>query len=371
VRIAFIGTKGINIGADTFGGFETVVTELAPRLVASGHFITIYCRRNLYTTQILPREIKGVRLRFLGSIETKSLGTMSNSLLSIFCVIQEKNDLVVLFNLGPGIFVPLLKLFGIKVITHLDGVEWERGKWGRLARKMFRLGALFSVKFADHLIADAKEINRIYLKEYGRDSVVIPYGAEIINDLSPDRIQGFGLRPNDYFLLVTRFVPENNPLFIIQSYLQTKSRKPLVVLGKNYYKSQYETELKQIKDERVRFLGHISDRKLLYEFYRYSYCYIHGHSVGGTNPTMLEALANSCCILALNTPFNKEMLAKDAYGIFFDLDSRDLIEKISFIDTHPDEVKSLQRKTTERIRTYYNWESVTNKYLELFASIVR
>jgi glycosyltransferase involved in cell wall biosynthesis len=294
---------------------------------------------------------------------------MSNSLLSILLAIQDKTDLVVLFNLGPGIFVPLLKLFGIKVITHLDGVEWERGKWGRLARSMFRLGAFCNVKLADYLIADAQEISRIYRAKYGRESVMIPYGAETRNDLSSDRIQEYGLQPNEYYLLATRFVPENNPLFIIHNYLRTNSQKPLVVLGRNYYKSNYETEIMQIKDERIRFVGHIPDRKLLYEFYRYSYCYIHGHSVGGTNPTMLEALANSCCVLALSTPFNMEMLKGGDYGLFFDLDAEDFVEKVDFIDSHPDVADALKSKAIERIQTYYNWESVVSQYQELLASV--
>jgi glycosyltransferase involved in cell wall biosynthesis len=369
MRIAFIGTKGMNVGQDAFGGFETVVTELAPRLVTAGHCVTIYCRKNLYSARALPQEVRGVKLRFVGSIETKSLGTMSNSLLSILLAIQDKSDLVMLFNLGPGIFVPLLKLFGIKVITHLDGIEWERGKWGSLARSMFRLGAFCNVKLANHLIADAQEINRIYRAKYGRDSVVIPYGAEIRNDLSSDRIREYGLQPNGYYLLATRFVPENNPLFIIRNYLRTNSQKPLVVLGSNYYKSRYEAEILQINGDRIRFLGHIPDRKLLYEFYRYSYCYIHGHSVGGTNPTMLEALANSCCVLALRTAFNMEMLKGGEYGFFFNLEAEDFVEKVNFIDSHPDAVDSFKSKAVERILTYYNWESVVNQYRELLVSV--
>lgn len=369
MKIAFIGTKGMNFGNSAFGGFETVVTELAPRLVAAGHSITIYCRKNLYAAKIWPSEIRGVRLKFAGSIETKNLGTMTNSLISILDAIRDRADSVVLFNLGLGIFVPLLKLFGIKVITHLDGIEWERGKWGRLAKSTFQVGAFLNVKLADELIADAEEIQRIYSDRFHRQPIMIPYGAEVRNDHDPKMIQELGLNVYSYYLVVTRFVPENNPLFIIQNYLQSQSQRPLVVLGRNYYKSAYESEIRKINDPRVLFLGHVADRKSLYEFYKYSYCYIHGHSVGGTNPTMLEALANSCCVLALNTPFNKEMLGNGEFGRFFDLDGNDFTKQLNFLDTHPEIVAVLREKAITRITSYYNWESVTESYLKLFDSI--
>jgi glycosyltransferase involved in cell wall biosynthesis len=369
MKIAFIGTKGMNYGIDAFGGFETVATELAPRLVARGHSVTIYCRRNLYKTHDFPEEFKGVRLRFIGSIERKNLGTMTNSLMSILFAIKERFDLVMLFSLGPGVFVPLLKLFGIKVVTQLDGVEWERSKWGALARIMFKVGAFFNVRYADELIADANEIRRIYSDEYRRTPIMIPYGAEIRDDLDSSYIRQNALEPGGYFLLVTRFVPENYPLFVIQSYLQSGIRKPLVVLGFNYYDSKYEDEIKKIKDNRVKFIGHITDRCHLYEFYRFSYCYIHAHSVGGTNPTMLEALANSCCIVALETPFNVEMLDKGKYGLFFELDSIDLVKKIRYIDAHPEVATSLRNKSRERIYSYYNWDFVTNQYVDLLNSL--
>ena len=364
MKIGFIGTKGMNFGEDAFGGFETVVTELGPRLVVAGHEVTIYCRKKLYSTKVFPHAIKGVKLKFLTSIETKNLGTMSNSLLSIFSAIKSGTEIIFLFNISLGIFIPLFKLFNIKVVTNLDGVEWKRGKWGTLAKLIFRIGAFLNVKLADILISDCHEIKKIYVQKFKRDSLVIPYGAGIRNDLDVKRIQQFGLKPNNYFLLATRFIPDNNPLFIIKSYLKSNTERPLVVLGKNYYKSKYEMEIKKCKDPRVLFIGHVSDRKLLYEFYKYSYCYIHGHSVGGTNPSLLEALANSCCVLALNTPFNKEVLHGGKFGLYFELRMDALVEKINFLDRNPVIVKSFKGKAIERIKAYYNWGSITEKYLE-------
>lgn len=365
MRLAFIGTKGMNFGNTAFGGYETVVTELAPRLLNAGHAGTIYCRKVLYSPNVFPKEIKGVKLKFLPSIETKNFGMMTNSLIAIVDAINNKADVIFFFNLGLGLFLPIVKAFGIRIITNLDGVEWERGKWSGLAKIIFKLGARLNVKYADYLISDSEEIRKIYLEKFHRDSIFIPYGAEIRSDLNDSRIREFGLDPHGYFLLVTRFIPDNNPLFIIRSFQKTQTRRKLVVLGKNYYKSEYEKKIKEICDHRIIFLGQIADRKLLYEFYHFSYCYIHGHSVGGTNPAMLEALANSCCILALDTKFNREMLNNGEFGLFFVLNKNDFIGKINFVDECGELVQDFRNKSRKRIYNYYNWESVSKKYMDL------
>jgi glycosyltransferase involved in cell wall biosynthesis len=370
MKIAFIGTKGINIKETSFGGFETVITELAPRFVKNGHEVIVYCRTKLYKPDVYPKEIDGVQLKFLTSIETKNFGTMTHSFLAVLHSIVNGYEVAFLFNLGLGIYIPLLKLFGIKIITNLDGVEWERSKWSGLAKLMFKFGAYLNVKFADIIVSDAKEIREIYLKEFNRDSVVIPYGAEIRNDLSSESIEKFGLTPQSYWLLSTRFIPENNPLFVIKSFLKANSNKKLVVLGKNYYNSTYEREIKKINDPNVLFLGHLSDRKVLLEFYKFSYGYIHAHSVGGTNPSMLEALANSSCILAHDNVFNKEMLDNGKYGMFFILDETDFVNKLIYLENNSSIVKEFKLKAPERIISYYNWESVSKKYLE-FINLLR
>jgi len=366
MKISFIGTKGMNIPGISFGGFETVISELGPRFVENGDEVYIYCRSKFYKgLSKLPRQYKGVNLKYFPSIETKNLGTMSHAIFCIADSILNNVELIFLFNLGPGIFLPIIKLFNIRVITNLDGVEWERSKWSKLAKFMFLLGASFNIRYANYLIADAEEIRKIYCKKFNKGSIVIPYGSEIRNDLSDDYIKSVNLIPNKYFLVATRFIPENNPLFIIENYLFSESNYPLVVLGKNYYKSKYENKIKSITDKRVIFLGHIADRKTLMELYRYSYVYIHGHSVGGTNPTMLEAMANSCCILALNTVFNREMLSDDEYGLYFMLDKEDYIDKINYLITNPDIVEFYKKKSKDKILSYYNWDIVIRKYCSI------
>jgi glycosyltransferase involved in cell wall biosynthesis len=371
LKLALIGTKGMNWGPHVFGGFETAVTELAPRLADAGWDVTIYCRRHLYRSDVLATNVRGVRLRYIGGIESKNLGTMTNGALSVADALRSGSDTIVLFNTGLGWLVPVIRGARCRVLMHLDGLEWRRGKWGWLARRTFELGAQLSAWQADELIADSVEIQRIYEERYGRRGVFIPYGARMVEAISDALLVPYGLTPDSYYLLVTRFVPENNPLFIIREFLKTRARRTLVVLGGNFYNSPYEDEIRQITDPRIRFVGFIPDPDVLFAFYRYSYAYIHGHSVGGTNPTMLEALANSCCVLALDTPFSREMLDGDRYGLYWRREEGDLASRISTIDKDPATVEQYRSIAADRIRGEYNWDRVTSKYLDVLRSLVR
>jgi len=372
MKISFIGTKGMNLPSYSFGGFETVISELAPRLVNNQYEVIVYARKKLYPVHMsLPILHNKVKIKYLSSIESKNFGTLSNSLLAVIDSILNKTDIVFVFNIGIGLYLPILKLFGIKVVTNLDGVEWERDKWSKLAKVVFKIGAYLNSKFADVLIADAEGIKTLYKKRYNVDSVVIPYGAEIRDDISSIGIEKMGLKKEGYFLLTTRFVPENNPLFIIENYLKSSTTKPLIVLGRNYYNSEYENKIKMIKSEKIIFIDHINDRKLLLEFYKNSYVYIHGHSVGGTNPTMLEALANSACILAHNNKFNREMLLDGKYGVFFDLDPVDFIMKVNDLDKNYNKVQKMKNIAKERIINYYNWDLIEKKYLKLLSELLK
>ncbi|TMQ60619.1 MAG: glycosyltransferase family 1 protein [Candidatus Eisenbacteria bacterium] len=371
MKIALIGTKGMNWGPHVFGGFETAVTELAPRLAAAGCDVTVYCRRHLYGRGVLTEKVNGVRLRYVGGIESKNFGTMTNGVLSVADALRSATDAIVLFNTGLGCLVPWIRAAGCRALMHLDGLEWQRGKWGWAARRMFELGAHVSAGSADELIADSREIQRVYGNRYGRTGVFIPYGARLVQDISDSLLQPYGIEAGSYYLLVTRFVPENNPLFVIEEFLRAGTRRSLVILGGNFYRSAYEGQIRGVKDPRVCFAGFIADPELLYAFYRYSYVYIHGHSVGGTNPTMLEALANSCCILALDTPFSREMLGGDRYGLFWQKKDGDLAERISRIDAEPALADRYRLAAVQRIHGEYNWDRVASQYLDLVAALVR
>jgi len=359
----------MNWGPHVFGGFETAVTELGPRLAAAGCEVTIYCRRHLYGKGPLARTVNGVRLRYVGGIESKNFGTVTNGALSVADALRSRTDVIVLFNTGLGVLIPAIRGAGCRVLMHLDGLEWQRGKWGWLARRVFELGAYLSARHADELIADAVEIQRVYGERYGRSGQFIPYGARLVDHVSDSLLEPYGVRSGSYYLLVTRFVPENNPLFVIREFLRARTSRSLVVLGGNFYKSPYEEEIRQVNDPRVRFAGFVADPDILYAFYRHSYAYVHGHSVGGTNPTLLEALANSCCVLALDTPFSREMLSGGRFGLFWRREDQSLRDLLSKVDADPGLVGKFREVALSRIQGAYDWDSVTSRYLEVLGSL--
>jgi len=369
MRISLVGTKGMSWGPHVFGGFETAVTELGPRLVEAGHEVTIYCRRHLYGAGVLADKVNGVQLRYIGGFESKNFGTMTNGVLSVADALRVGTDAVVLFNTGLGFLIPWIRGAGCRAVMHLDGLEWQRGKWGWAARRVFELGARISAGFADELIADSREIQRVYGRRYGRSGVFIPHGARLVENIGDSMLAPHGIEAGSYYLLVTRFVPENNPLLIIQEFLRARTDRLLVVLGGNFYDSEYEKRIREVRHPRVSFVGFIADPNLLYAFYRYSYAYIHGHSVGGTNPTMLEALANSCCVLALDTPFSREMLCEDQYGLLWQKKYGELAEKLSLVDADPTLVERYRHNAVERIRGEYNWEHVAARYIDTIGSL--
>jgi len=369
MHIGFIGSKGLNVGGTAFGGYETVITELGPRLVQAGHDVTVYARRRLYGGKVLPDTYRGVRLRPLGSIETKNIGTMSNSLLALLAAIRDRVDVVVFVNVGLGVYLPIAKAAGLGVVTFLDGVEWRRAKWGRLARLTFRLGAAMNVRLADRLVADGFAMQHIYTQEFGREPDCITYGVEVRPPSGDRWIKQYGLACRGYNLLATRFVPENNAHLIVSAYQHSSSKVPLVVLGQNYYASEYESRVRSIKDDRIKFLGQVHDRECLYEFYQNCRAYLHGHSAGGTNPTLLEALANGCCIIALDTPFNREVLSEGECGILVGNDEIEWRRALELLDKGDSGLETLRTRALERARAAYDWGPITKQYVSLLEQV--
>ena len=174
-----------------------------------------------------------------------------------------------------------------------------------------------STLFYDQIINDSDEMRNIYLNLFKKDSKVIAYGANIRKSESPKLINKLNLKKREYYLIIGRLVPDNNADIIINGFIRSNSKKKLVIVGDVPYKDSYASNLKKINDERLIFTGYITNQNLLAELYHNCYVYIHGHEFGGTNPTMIKAMAYGCSILALDTVFNQEMLQKGKFGMFF------------------------------------------------------
>ena len=193
-------------------------------------------------------------------------------------------------------------------------------------------------------------------------------GSDVQVSTRPQIVREYGLQPFGYYLIASRLVPENNAELIVNAFERVRSNRLLAIAGTANYKSKFVERMKETKDPRVRFLGHIADPEHMKELHCNAYAYLHGHSLGGVNPALLKALGCGNCVLALNTPFNVEPLQD--YGILFDHDVSDLARKLQEIEDHPAIAAEYRRRAPERIREAYSWETITDLYEEFFLRLM-
>jgi glycosyltransferase involved in cell wall biosynthesis len=364
LRIAIFGARGI---PHTYSGTETFFGELAPRLAARGHEVMVYCRSSLFPVK--PESYRGVRLIYLPSIETKNLSTPSHTLACMIDVLFRNVDVMLLSNVANALHCVIPRLFGKNVALNVDGVEWKRSKWSSLGQRYFYLNARLSGAICpDGIITDAVAMQEIYLQEFGTRSACIAYGANIENSVNPSVVRQYGLEPFQYHLIASRLVPENNADLIVRGFRDVRSDKILAVAGDANYRSSFVDMLKRTPDPRVRFLGHISNSDDVKELHCNSFAYVHGHSVGGTNPALLKALGYGNCVLALDTPFNREVIGE--YGILF-RDAADLSQKLQYIEDNPAEADKFRGIAPQRIVEKYSWDHITDQYEDYFFRLVR
>jgi len=369
MKIGVFGLWGMNVPDVSFGGFETGFSEISVRLVEKGHEVTIFCRKNSYPLDKRLNSYRGVRLVYVPSVKSKNLGNIfstSNALIHSFC--QEDFDLYFFVNVGMGFHCLWAKLFGKKVILNVDGLDWKRAKWSLLGKVYFFLAAKTAVKFCNCLVSDSKGIQDFYNKEFNRDTVFIAYGANIETSQNSSLIEQYGVKPFQYYLIASRLVPENNPDLIISAFEKLNTDKKLLIAGGARYDDPFHQKIMSTKDERIMFTGHIDSAETIKELHCNCYAYIHGHSVGGTNPALLKALGYGNCILALSVPYNSEVLLD--YGITFNRNRVDLLNKLQFIENNPDLASEYRRLSPQRIREAYTWEFIVDEYEKLFKQFV-
>ena len=361
LKISIIGSRGYPY---VYSGYETLIKELSERLVARGCEVTVYCHRNLFNKK--PALVKGIKLVYVPTIESKSLSQLIHSFLSMCHAVTSDADVIFAVNAANGPFGLISKIFRKPTAINVDGLEWLRPKWKGLGAKYFKIAARLSTILFDQIINDSDEMRKVYLNLFKKESVVIAYGATVIKSEELSLIKQWPITPKEYYLVVGRMIPDNNADIIVKGFLASNSSKKMVVVGDVFYRDNYADKLKALKDERLIFTGYVNDSDVLAALYHHSYMYVHGHEFGGTNPTMIKAMAYGCGILALNTVFNKEMLNNDSYGIYFDKSQEAVRRQINYADQHPKEIKQLRQKSQLGITDKYNWDCITDQYLEVF-----
>lgn len=365
-----MGTRGVPA---TYGGFETAVEEIGSRLASRGYDVTVYARN---PNQIVS-EYRGMRVVNVPALRSRMTETLSHTALSAgHAVVADHPDVCVLFNAGNAPLVVPLKSAGIPVAVHVDGLESRRGKWRGAGARYYRWAERAAVRRADALIADSRAIAAHVLSTYGREATFIPYGAEVIHPGS-ERLKELGVVRRDYHLLVARFEPENHVLDVVHAYRVSDETRPLLVVGSAPYSRWYVDRVFEAAggDDRIRFLGRVDDQALLDQLYAHARTYTHGHSVGGTNPSLLRAMGAGAPVLAFDCVFNREVTANQA---LFWSDANQLAALFDDIaggedhlfDAHIEEdLRTFSQAGRERIQSCYQWDMVTDDYEQLISDL--
>ena len=247
MKIAILGSRGIPAN---YGGFETCAEEISKRLIKRGHDVTVYCCRPYSRSR--KRHYKGIKRIVLPTIRHKILEKPLFNLLSLFHVLFTQADVILMLgvSVSPSCFIP--RIFGKKIAINIDGLEWQRKKWGTLVSIYLKFAERMAGITADRVITDALWIKDYYKKTYKKEPVYIPYGAEIGTTSSDDILKKFDLKSNQYILYVGRFEPENNALVVREAFeeIQNPSKK-LVMVGNAPFSKSYIKQVKDTKNENI------------------------------------------------------------------------------------------------------------------------
>jgi len=349
-----MGTRGVPA---RYGGFETAIEEIGSRLVQRGYEVTVYARN---PGQSLQRYL-GMRVVNMPALRHRYTETLSHTALSsIHAVVQDHPDVCLLMNSGNAPLIRPLQRAGIPTAIHLDGLESRRDKWRGLGAKYYKWAERMAIRWADAVVADSKAIADYVKENYGRDCIMIPYGAPVIHP-GFERLRELNVTPGEYHLVVARMEPENHVLEIVHGFRKSSQHRPLLIVGDAPYSHQYVKEIHDAaaSDSRIRLLGSIYETDLLDQLYAHAHTYIHGHSVGGTNPSLLRAMGAATPVLAYDVIFNREVTA----GLALYWSSVEELAALFDTDVHDTSLlNGIAEEGRRRVSEVYQWDQVTDQY---------
>ncbi len=380
-NVFIIGSKGI---PSNYGGYETFVDQLTKNKKSANIKYHVACM-NQKECELTYNDARCF------SVKTPNIGPARAIYYDVFalkqCIkyIKDNNikDAIVYIlacRIGPfiGHYKKQLKRLGAKLYVNPDGHEWLRSKWSKPVRKYWKVSERLMVKHADLLICDSINIENYIKKSYSKykpQTTFIAYGADLTKSKLTDNSASVQkwykekqVTPHQYYLIVGRFVPENNYETMIKEFMRSKSKHDLVIITNHEQNPFYKYLLNKtnfITDKRIKFVGTVYDKELIKKIRENAYGYLHGHEVGGTNPSLIEALASTKLNLLLNVGFNKEVGEESA--LYWNKSNYNLAKLIDECDNfQATEIASYDKKSTKRVTNAYTWEIIVAKYEEVF-----
>lgn len=356
MKVAILGTRGI---PNYHGGFEQFAEFFSVYLQLKGIEIYVYCSsKHPYNESTF----NGVQ-RIVCSDPEDRIGTAGQFIYDLNCILDaRKRNFDVILQLGytsNSIWYFLLPKKPV-IITNMDGLEWKRTKYSKPVQKFLKFAEKLAVKHSDYLIADSIGIQDYLKRVYRKNAVFIAYGATVFENVDAARLAAAGLKQYTYDMLIARMEPENNIEVIIKGYLLHPPGRKLLIIG-SYHTTSFGQYLHRTyaKHPQLVFLGAVYDMELLNNLRYFSNIYFHGHSVGGTNPSLLEAMASNCCIVAHKNSFNQSILGNDAFYFEDEIQLAELLPLNKLQDDIQQKIKNNKNKIVQQ----YSWDVINASYL--------
>ncbi|MDO8998513.1 MAG: DUF1972 domain-containing protein [Bacteroidota bacterium] len=362
-HIRILGTRGVPAA---HGGFETFAEHLAPYLVERGWQVTVYCQED-GAGPVFEDAWRGVRRVRMPVATAGAAGTIVFDWKSTVHAAGEKG-LVLTLGYNTAVFCALYRLRGLKNVINMDGVEWRRQKWGAVAKTWFWLNDWAGCWLGNHLVADHPEIKKHLTTRVAPGKItMIPYGSDRVDAADAGLIAPYRLEPGAYAILIARAEPENSILEVVQAW----SRKPrgckLLVLGKYEPGHAYQRAVKEAASDEVVFPGAIYDKAVVQALRFHSRFYVHGHQVGGTNPSLVEALGAGNAVLAHDNLYNR-WVAGDG-GVYFSGEDG-CAQQIEVLLGDPGQLTQLQAASRARHAAEFTWDKILGDYEKLLLGSV-
>ncbi|NWF76498.1 MAG: DUF1972 domain-containing protein [Nitrospirae bacterium] len=362
MKIAILGSRGIPVN---YGGFETLAEEISIRLVKKGHDVTVYCCKP-YTDN---KDIyNGVKKVIIPTIRTKVLEKAIFSFFSILHASLRNFDIILMLGVSVSFLCFIPRISGKKVVINIDGLEWQRKKWGRVISSYLRFAERMAGIVTDRVVTDAIWIKKYYKKLYGRDSVYIPYGAETTQFSAGEILRKLRLEKDSYILYVSRFEPENNPLLVREAFDEIEDPpKKLVMVGDAPFADKYIKKVRNTKNQNIIFTGYLFGDQYK-ELLSNAYFYIQATEVGGTHPALIEAMGAGNCVLANDVTEHREVLGEAG---FYYKGKEEMKEMIQFLIDNEKIVKERGNVARRIVEEKYSWEKITDEYERLFFEMIK
>jgi glycosyltransferase involved in cell wall biosynthesis len=353
MKIAILGTRGI---PNNYGGFEQVTEYISAGLVAKGHEVFVY---NSHNHPFQNSELRGVQIIHCYDPEYL-IGTPGQFIYDFNCIRDAgKRDFDLILFMGYTSSSIWRRFFPKKpvIVSNMDGLEWQRKKYSKPVQFFLRYAEKLAVKYSHFHIVDSMEILRYYKNKYGITCEYIPYGASLSREEKEGVLNAYGLTAKNYYLLMARMEPENNVDLILEGFQKSNSSKKFMVIGNT--KNNYGRLMlkKYADDKRIVFTGSIFDQDIVDTLRTNSVVYFHGHSVGGTNPSLLEAMASKTVIAAHDNGFNKSILRNNAFYFTNPVDVKNLIE---LPETNTSD--AWIENNFNEIKDQFNWQKIIDQY---------